>query len=101
MLACSKIAYPRARPGELVLCVVTGGVAGPGLPGLGGVAVHGQMAVSEGPGDDGGGGLEDEIAQGGGAGGGRGDAELAQRGPQRVGVQGLSGPAAGEQPAAG
>ena len=59
------------------------------------------MAVPRGVGDDGGGGLADEVAQGGGAGGRRGDAELAQRGPQRVGVEGLPGPAAGVKPAAG
>ncbi len=62
----------------LSLSVVAGGVAGPGLAGLGCVAVRGQMAVTEGLGDDGGRGLEDELAQGGGSGGRRGDAELAQ-----------------------
>ena len=91
----------RACRGRLLLCVVAGGVAGPCLAGLGCVAVRGQMAVAEGLGDDGDRGLADEVAQGGGAGGRRGDAELAQRGPQRVGVEGLPGPAAGEQPAAG
>src|SRR5260370_30887442 len=65
------------------MCVVTGGVAGPGSSGLGGVPVGGVVVVAEGLGDDGGGGLEDEPAQGGGERGAGGDAELAE---QRVPV---------------
>ena len=97
MITCSKVAYSLSARRRLLLCVVAGGVAGPGLPGLGGVAVDCQVAVSEGLGDDGGGGLLDEVAQGGGAGCACGDAELAQRRPQCVGVEGLPGPAAGER----
>jgi hypothetical protein len=75
-----------------------GGVVVPGSADVGVVTVGGGVAVAEGLGDDGSGGLEDEIAESGGAGFGDGDAELTQGGQERAGGEGLAGAAAGEQP---
>lgn len=62
-----------------LLCVlVKGGVLVPGAACAGEVFVGGGVAVAEGLGDDGGWGLEDEFAQGCGAGFGSGDAQAAQ-----------------------
>jgi hypothetical protein len=69
MLAYSKVACSLTFPWMMSLSVVAWGVAGPASAGLGGVAVGGVVVVAEGLGDDEGGGLEDELAQGGGEGG--------------------------------
>jgi hypothetical protein len=63
--------------------------------------VGGVVVVAEGLGDDGGGGLEGELAQGGGERGAGGDAELGEQRGHGRGVERLAGAAAGEQPAAG
>src|SRR5207245_921584 len=74
---CSKVACSLTFPWMMSLSVVAWGVAGPASSGLGGVAAGGVVVVAEGLGDDGGGGLEDALAQGGGERGAGGNAELA------------------------
>jgi hypothetical protein len=56
---------------------------------------------AEGVGDDGGWGLQDELAQGGDAGGAQGQAVVAELGEHGPVGGGLAGVAAGEQPVAG
>jgi hypothetical protein len=65
------------------------------------LAAGGGVVESEGVGDDGGGDLEDELGQGGDAGGAQGQAEGAELVGHRVAGGGLAGLAAGEQPSAG
>ncbi len=76
------------------------GVVGPGAAGVGAVPLGGDRVVAEGLSDDRGGCLQDELAQGGGAGGLDRDSEGADLLAQAAGVQGLAGATAGEQPAA-
>ncbi len=59
------------------------------------------MVESEGVGDDGGGDLQDELAQGGDPRGAQGQAEVAQLGEHGPVAGGLASVAAGEQPGAG
>src|SRR6266851_913835 len=100
MLAYSKVACFLTFPWMMSLSVVAWGVAGPASPGLGGVAVGGVVVVAEGLGDDGGGCLEDELAQRRGERGAGGNAELAEQRGHGRGVERLPGAAAGEQPPA-
>src|SRR5262245_38138608 len=65
------------------------------------LACGGGVVESEGVGDDGGGDLEDELAQGGDAAGAHGQAEVAELGEHGAVVGRLAGVAAGEQPGAG
>jgi len=66
--------------------MVAGGVVGPGASGVCAVPLGGDRVVAEGLGDDGGGCLQDELAQRGGAGGLEGDAEGADLLAQAAGV---------------
>jgi hypothetical protein len=65
------------------------------------LACRGGVVESECVGDDGGGDLEDELAQGGGAGGAHGQAVGAELPGRALVVGGLPCLAAGEQPGAG
>ena len=61
----------------MLLGVVATGVVDPGSGGVGVLALGGGVVESEGFGDDGGGGLEDELAQGGDPGGPHRESEVA------------------------
>jgi hypothetical protein len=89
-----------ARAGSL-LGVVSGGVAVPGGAGVGVLAFGGGVVEAEGLGDDGGGCLRDELAEGGDPCGAHGESEVSELG-EDGGVGGwLAWVAAGEQPVAG
>jgi len=90
-----------SRAGLAVLGVVAAGVPAPGGSCVDVLAAGGGVVESEGVGDDGGGDLEDELAQGGDAGGAQGQAEGAELVGHGVVGGGLAGLAAGEQPSAG
>src|SRR5439155_26809501 len=77
--------------------VAAGGVVGPGAGGVGPLPLGGGVVEAEGFGDDRGGGLEDELAQGGDQGGAHGEAEVAEQGEDGGVGGGLAGVAAGEQ----
>jgi hypothetical protein len=66
---------------------------------LGGEFGCGDVVVAEGLGGDRGGHFHDVLADGAGTAGGGGDAEVADQRGEGVGVHGLSGAAAGKQPA--
>src|SRR5216684_6538027 len=101
MLACSKITYSSPCAGLTVTVRGHLGRSGPSVLRPGPRAGGRCWVVAEGLGDDGGGGLEDELAQGGGERGAGGDAELAGQRGHGGGVERLAGAAAGEQPPAG
>ena len=63
------------------------GVAAPGAARLHHRPVRGDLGEAKRPGDSGGGSLEDELAQGCGAGGDGGDAKIADQGAERGGVE--------------
>lgn len=61
----------------MLLCVVAGGVAAPGCACVGVLAFGGRVMEAEGFGDDGGGGLGDELAERGDPCGAHGESEVA------------------------
>ena len=75
-------------------------VPAPGSTGVDVLAGGGGVVEAEGVGDDGGGDLEDELAQSGDARGAQRQAVVAELGGHRVVGGGLPGVAAGEQPVA-
>ena len=104
------ICCPRPVPAPPLATVVLAGiVAWPlacGVPAPGGAGVDvlaggGGVVEAEGVGDDGGGDLQDELAQRRDAGGAQGQAVVAELGGDGAVGGGLAGMAAGEQPAAG
>ena len=80
-----------------MMTVVSGGVSAPGASGLGGEFGCGDVVVAEGLGDDRGGHFQDVLADGAGPAGGGGDAEVADKRGEGVGVHGLPGAAAGPE----
>jgi hypothetical protein len=76
-LAYSSSAYSGSGGLGLLLCVVAGGVAVPGGACVGVLAFGGCVVEAEGFGDDGGGCLEDELAERGDPRGAHGEAEAA------------------------
>src|SRR6516164_5302236 len=84
--------------GWSLLCVAGGGVAVPGSAGGGGLAAGGGVVEPEGLRGDGGGDLEDELAECGNPGGAHREAQVAQLGEHGAVGQRLAGGPAGEQP---
>jgi hypothetical protein len=82
-----------------LVMVVAGGVAAPGATGLSGEFGGGDVVVAEGLGDDGGGGVEEVLADRCGPARGGGDAEVVDQGHEGLGAQWLTGASSGEQPA--
>src|SRR5262249_39652382 len=72
-LAYSGDAYSAVVWNWPLPCVAAGGVVGPGSGGVGPLPLGGGVVEAEGFGDDGGGGLEDELAQGGDPGSAHGE----------------------------
>jgi len=79
--------------------VVSGGVPAPGASGLNRQLGGGDRVVAEGIGDDGGGHLQDVLADRGGSAGDGGDADAVDVRCECLGVHRLPGPAPGKQPA--
>lgn len=81
-------------------CVVAGGILAPGSTGFGDESGGGLVVVAECLGDDGGRGLEDELADRGGPAALWRDTDLSQLGLEAGRVHRLPGLTAGEEPAA-
>ena len=100
--ATTDQALPAGRQGRRHLVLVTvAGVLAPGCACVDVLTCGGGVVEAEGAGDDGGGDGEDELAQGGDAGGAQRQAEGAELVGHGVVVGGLAGVAAGKQPPAG
>ncbi|MFE4800004.1 hypothetical protein ACFRFL_34515 [Streptomyces sp. NPDC056708] len=78
--------------------MISSGVSAPGATGLSEEAAGGLVVVAEGVRDDGGGQFEELLSDGGTAGGGDRDADLAQKRGQAVGASGLACSTAWEEP---